>query len=69
MLEIETYMKNFYKRDIVLNPNTIPESADSAVKCCLCEKQLGKEVHVTETFSLVRDKAFAEKQLLKIFAF
>ena len=49
MLDIQTYMKKYYKNDIDINPSTIPESAESAVKCCLCEKQFGERTHIIKS--------------------
>ena len=37
MLEIESFMKNYFKNELEINPDTIPENYDQTT-CWLCEK-------------------------------
>ena len=41
-----------------MKPNTIPKSAGPTKKCCLCEKQFGKEVVVAKRSNPIRDNDF-----------
>ena len=38
MLEIESYMKNYFKNEIEINLDTVPENCDQS-SCWLCEKE------------------------------
>ena len=38
MLEIESYMKTYFKNELEINPDTIPENFDESI-CWLCEKE------------------------------
>ena len=67
LLEIETFMKNQFKNDIEINPDTIPETYREN-KFWLFEKQFEKDVDVTKASNSIRDKDFA-KTVKKILPF
>ena len=59
MLEMETYMKEYIKKYIEINPDTKQESYGEN-KCWLGEKQFEKDVDVAKAFNSIPDKDFAE---------
>ena len=60
MFELATQLNNFFKSQIKLNPDTIPENSGSSNKSCLVEKQFGREVDDTKASNPVRDEDFAK---------
>ena len=67
LLEIETYMKNHFKNDVEINPDTIPKTYREN-KFWLFEKQFEKDVDVTKASNSIRDKDFA-KTVVKLLPF
>ena len=52
--------EELFQKNIEIKLTTITENAGSTKKCCLREKQFGKEVDATKASNPIRDRDFAK---------